>query len=154
MSGANSRRSDPLELRRYNVEPYSARTFQLVLAGACDLISVKDTVTGTRARRVFNAALGYIQEGRAQATLAALKSRLAITASVRRDGAWKMVPASGLVPGDVVKLSLGGLAPADARIHDGEILVDQSMLTGESLPIEAGAGREVYAGALVRRFAR
>ena len=58
VSGANSPRSDPLQLRRYNVEPYSARTFELVLAGACDLIAVKDTVTGTRARRVFNAALG------------------------------------------------------------------------------------------------
>ena len=100
---------------------------------------------------IFNAALGYIQEGRAQATLAALKSRLAITASVRRDGAWKIIPASDLVPGDVVKLSLGGLAPADARIHDGEILVDQSMLTGESAPVEAGAGVMAFAGALIRR---
>jgi peptidoglycan/xylan/chitin deacetylase (PgdA/CDA1 family) len=58
VSGANSPTSDPLELRRYNVEPYSSRTFELVLAGACDLIAIKDTVTGTRARRVFNAALG------------------------------------------------------------------------------------------------
>jgi peptidoglycan/xylan/chitin deacetylase (PgdA/CDA1 family) len=58
VSGANTPTSDPLQLRRYNVEPYSMRTFELVLAGACDLISVKDTVTGTRARRVFNAALG------------------------------------------------------------------------------------------------
>jgi peptidoglycan/xylan/chitin deacetylase (PgdA/CDA1 family) len=58
VSGANSPRSDPLQLRRYNVEPYSARTFALVLAGACDLIAVKDTVTGTHARRLFNAALG------------------------------------------------------------------------------------------------
>jgi peptidoglycan/xylan/chitin deacetylase (PgdA/CDA1 family) len=58
VSGANSPSSDPLQLRRYNVEPYSARTFELVLAGACDLIAVKDTVSGTRARRVFNAALG------------------------------------------------------------------------------------------------
>ena len=58
VSGANSRRSDPLQLRRYNVEPYSERTFALVLAGACDLISLKDTVTGTHARRLFNAALG------------------------------------------------------------------------------------------------
>jgi len=58
VSGANSPASDPLELRRYNVEPYPARTFELVLAGACDLIAVKDTITGTRARRVFNAALG------------------------------------------------------------------------------------------------
>ena len=58
VSGANTPTSDPLQLRRYNVEPYSSRTFELVLAGACDLIAVKDTVTGTRARRAFNAALG------------------------------------------------------------------------------------------------
>src|ERR1019366_8761943 len=58
---------------------------------------------------VFNAALGFFQEGRAHATLAALKSRLALTASVQRDGAWKNVPAAELVPGDVVKLSLGGV---------------------------------------------
>ena len=58
VSGANSPRSDPLQLRRYNVEPYSPRTFELVLAGACDLIAIKDTVTGTHARRLFNAALG------------------------------------------------------------------------------------------------
>ena len=58
VSGANSPSTDPLQLRRYNIEPYSPRTFELVLAGACDLISVKDTVTGTHARRLFNAALG------------------------------------------------------------------------------------------------
>lgn len=58
VSGANGPSSDPLQLRRYNVEPYSHRTFELVLAGACDLIAVKDTVTGTHARRLFNAALG------------------------------------------------------------------------------------------------
>jgi H+-transporting ATPase len=100
---------------------------------------------------VFNAALGFFHEGRAQATLAALKSRLALTASVRRDGAWKNIPASGLVPGDTVKLSLGGIVAADVKLVDGSILLDQSMLTGESVPIEAGAGRETYAGALVRR---
>jgi peptidoglycan/xylan/chitin deacetylase (PgdA/CDA1 family) len=58
VSGSNSLDTDPLQLRRYNIEPYSARTFELVLAGACDLISVKDTVAGTHARRLFNAALG------------------------------------------------------------------------------------------------
>jgi peptidoglycan/xylan/chitin deacetylase (PgdA/CDA1 family) len=58
VSGSNSPSTDPLQLRRYNIEPYSPRTFELVLAGACDLISVKDTVTGTHARRLFNAALG------------------------------------------------------------------------------------------------
>ena len=58
VSGANSPATDPLQLRRYNIEPYPSRTFELVLAGACDLIAIKDTVTGTRARRLFNAALG------------------------------------------------------------------------------------------------
>jgi H+-transporting ATPase len=100
---------------------------------------------------VFNAALGLLQESRAQATLAALKSRLALNASVRRDGAWKTIPASELVPGDVVKLSLGAVVAADVKLTGGEVLLDQSMLTGESVPIEAGAGVQTYAGALVRR---
>ena len=99
----------------------------------------------------FNAVLGFIQEGRAQATLAALKSRLALNASVKRDNAWATVPAAGLVPGDLVKLSLGAVVAADVRLTEGSVLLDQSMLTGESVPIEAGAGFETYAGALVRR---
>jgi H+-transporting ATPase len=99
----------------------------------------------------FNAALGFFQEGRAQATLAALKSRLALNASVRRDSVWATVPAAGLVPGDLVKLSLGAVVAADVRLTEGSVLLDQSMLTGESVPIEAGAGFETYAGALVRR---
>ena len=99
----------------------------------------------------FNAALGFFQEGRAQATLAALKSRLALNASVRRDNAWATVPAAGLVPGDMVKLSVGAVVAADVRLTEGEILLDQSMLTGESVPIEAGPGVQTYAGELVRR---
>jgi H+-transporting ATPase len=100
---------------------------------------------------VFNAALGFFQEGRAQATLAALKSRLALSASVRRDGAWTSVPATDLVAGDAVKLSLGGIVSADVTLIEGSVLLDQSLLTGESVPIEAGAGTRTYAGALVRR---
>ncbi|MGA2152830.1 MAG: HAD-IC family P-type ATPase [Bryobacteraceae bacterium] len=99
----------------------------------------------------FNAALGFLQEGRAQATLAALKSRLALNSPVRRDNVWATVPATGLVPGDLVKLSLGAVVAADVRLTEGSVLLDQSMLTGESVPIEAGAGFETYAGALVRR---
>src|SRR5579863_5860359 len=100
---------------------------------------------------VFNAALSWFQEGRAQATLTALKSHLALNASVRRDGVWKTVPAAELVRGDQVKLSLGGVVAADVHLVDGSVLLDQSMLTGESLPIEAGAGVDTYAGSLVRR---
>jgi len=100
---------------------------------------------------VFNAALAYFQESHAQATLAALKSRLALNASVRRDGIWKTVLAAELVRGDLVKLSLGSVVAADVHLVGGSVLLDQSMLTGESLPIEAGPGVDTYAGALVRR---
>ena len=62
VSGANDARTDRLRLRRYNVEPYAARTFELVLAGACDLIAVKDTVPGTQSRRLLNAILGTASE--------------------------------------------------------------------------------------------
>lgn len=100
---------------------------------------------------LFNAALGFVQEGRAEATLRALESRLALDASVRRDDSWRILPAEQLVPGDLIKLSLGGIVPADVRIIAGGVLLDQSMLTGESLPVEGGPGRTTYAGALVRR---
>ncbi|WP_419728892.1 HAD-IC family P-type ATPase [Lichenicola sp.] len=100
---------------------------------------------------VSNAALGYFQEGRAQATLDALKSRLALTSAVRRDGTWSAVPAASLVPGDVVKLSLGAVVPADMRIDTGVVLIDQSMLTGESIAVDFGPGADAFAGALVRR---
>ena len=100
---------------------------------------------------IFNAALSFFQESRAQATLTSLKSRLALTASVRRDGVWRNVPSAELVAGDIVKLSLGEVVAADVRILEGSVLLDQSMLTGESVPIEAGWGLQTYAGALVRR---
>lgn len=100
---------------------------------------------------LFNAALGFFQEGRAKATLAALRSRLALNASVLRDGSWSIVPAAALVPGDLIKLTLGSVVPADARIGEGTVLLDQSVLTGESMPIEADASYRTFAGALVRR---
>jgi H+-transporting ATPase len=100
---------------------------------------------------IFNAVLGLFQESRAQSTLAALKSRLALNAVVRRDSAWKTIRAAELVVGDLVKLSLGGVVAADVTLCGGEVLLDHSMLTGESAPIEAGPGVQTFAGALVRR---
>jgi len=100
---------------------------------------------------VFNAMLAYFQESHAQATLKALKSRLALNASVRRDEKWKTILAAELVRGDLVKLSVGSVVAADVHLIEGSVLLDQSMLTGESLPIEAGPGADTYAGALVRR---
>jgi len=100
---------------------------------------------------LLNVALGVFQEGRANAALALLKRRLTLKVRLRRDGMWMDAPASDLVPGDVVQISLGSVVPADLRIIGGSLLLDQSMLTGESVPAEIGAGEEAYAGGLVRR---
>ena len=100
---------------------------------------------------LFNATLGFFQENRAKAAVAALKKRLAPTALVRRDGEWVRLPAADLVPGDIIRLPLGALVPADARIVSGSVMVDQSMLTGESIPVDADPGSEVHAGSIVRR---
>lgn len=100
---------------------------------------------------LINIVLGMVQEGRANATLALLRQRLAPQARARRDGVWRDMPAAALVPGDIVQLSLGGIVPADARLVSGGVLLDQSMLTGESVAVEQAAGATAYAGALVRR---
>jgi len=100
---------------------------------------------------VFNAVLGFAQEHRANNALALLKSRLAIQVRVLRDKVWQQMAAQELVPGDVVHLRMGDLAPADIRLLDGQTLLDQSALTGESLPVEAGAGATVHAGTIVKR---
>ncbi len=100
---------------------------------------------------LINVVLAMVQEGRASATLSLLRQRLAPRARVRRDGVWSDVPAALLVPGDIVQVSLGGIVPADARLLSGSVLLDQSMLTGESVAVERGPGEQAYAGALVRR---
>ncbi len=100
---------------------------------------------------LFNATLGFVQEGRANSALAALKKRLAPTALVRRDGQWVRLPAAELVPGDAIRLPLGAVVPADATIASGSVMVDQSMLTGKSVPVDANPGARVYSGSLVRR---
>ena len=102
---------------------------------------------------IFNVALGIFHERRAGEALAALKSKLALNAFVQRDGQWLKLPSVELVPGDLVRLALGGVVPADSRLLDGSVLLDQSMLTGESVAVEIGAGKTAYAGALVRRGA-
>lgn len=100
---------------------------------------------------VVNVVLAFVQESRASAALAALKEKLAPMALVRRDGVWQKRAAAELVAGDVIRLPLGAIVPADARLVSGAVMVDQSMLTGESVPADAVPGALVYAGALVRR---
>ena len=100
---------------------------------------------------VFNAAVSFLEEGRANKALELLRSRLTTRARVLRDGRWQAVAATSLVPGDCVHIRMGDLSPADIRIANGDVLLDQSTLTGESVPVEAGPGALAYAAAVVRR---
>jgi H+-transporting ATPase len=100
---------------------------------------------------LLNVGLGVFQEAHANAALELLKQRLTPRVRIRRDAEWFEAPAAELVPGDIVQVSLGGIVPADLRIISGSVLLDQSMLTGESIPSEAGPAGTAYAGALVRR---
>ena len=100
---------------------------------------------------VFNIIISVLQEGRAERTLALLRERLAINARVLRDGQWQQIAARELVPGDVIHIRMGDLIPADAVIHEGALVVDQSTLTGESAPVEKGRDETLYAGAIARQ---
>ncbi|MEN6337577.1 MAG: HAD-IC family P-type ATPase, partial [Phycisphaerales bacterium] len=101
---------------------------------------------------VANAIVGFWEEYQAGNAIEALKKKLALNARVRREGRWRTTAARLLVPGDIVRLRLGDIVPADARLLDGDpIEVDQSALTGESLPVERGKNDEVYSGSIVRQ---
>ena len=98
-----------------------------------------------------NAGVAFWQERKADKTIALLKRKLAATARVRRDETWRDLPARDLVPGDIVHLRLGNIVPADVELLQGTGLsVDQSALTGESLPAEKQAGDQAYSGSIVR----
>ncbi len=101
---------------------------------------------------VSNALVGFWEERQAGNAIDALKAKLAIKARVARDGKWVTPPARELVPGDVIRVRLGGIVPADARLLDGDpIEVDESALTGESLPATRKPGDAVFSGSIVRR---
>ncbi len=98
----------------------------------------------------MNAVLSLFQETRAQKALALLRQQLRVQARARRDGNWATLPAEDLVPGDIIHLRQGGIVPADVKVDEGSLLVDQSALTGESVAVTAEPGKIVYAGAMVR----
>ena len=100
---------------------------------------------------LINAGVGFFEEKNADDAIQALKQRLAPSARVRRDGKWINLPARDLVPGDLVRIRIGDFVPADARLHEGSIEVDQSALTGESLAVEKGPGDTVPSGSTVTR---
>ncbi|MCL4527285.1 MAG: plasma-membrane proton-efflux P-type ATPase [Gammaproteobacteria bacterium] len=100
---------------------------------------------------IFNGVLGFSQERKAQSALELLKERLRIQARACRDGQWQSIPAADLVPGDLVHVRVGDMVPADLCLSDGGILVDQSALTGESMPVERAVGDTLYSASVVRR---
>ncbi len=99
---------------------------------------------------LFNALFSTLQEKRSSDALALLRQRLQLTARARRDAEWQMIPAEQLVPGDVIHIRMGDMLPADVRLLDGDLLVDQSALTGESLPVEVTAGGPGHTGTTVQ----
>jgi H+-transporting ATPase len=101
---------------------------------------------------ISNAVVGFWEEHQAGNAIAALKAKLATTARVLRDGKWETPKVNELVPGDVIRLRLGDIVPADARLLAGDpVEVDQSALTGESLPASRKAGEAVYSGSIIRQ---
>ena len=99
-----------------------------------------------------NAVVGFWEEYQAGNAIAALKAKLAIKARVKRDGKWINPAARELVPGDVIRLRLGDIVPADARLFEGDsVEVDQSALTGESLPVTRKPGEAVFSGSIIRQ---
>ncbi len=100
---------------------------------------------------VVNACVGFWEEYQAGNAVAALKKNLALKARARRGGVWSVVESRELVPGDIVRLRAGDIVPADSRLLDGGgVEVDQSALTGESLPVERSVGEAVWSGSIVR----
>jgi len=99
---------------------------------------------------VLNATLRLAQEGRAQKALALLRQQLRVLARVRRDGVGATLPAEQLVLDDVIHLRQGTIVPADVKLADGSLLVDQSALTGESAAVSLEFGKTAYAGSMVR----
>jgi H+-transporting ATPase len=99
-----------------------------------------------------NAVVGFWEEYQAGNAIAALKAKLAIKARVKRDGKWTTPEARELVPGDIIRLRLGDIVPADARLLEGDpVEVDQSALTGESLPATRKTGEAVFSGSIIRQ---
>ncbi len=102
---------------------------------------------------LINAIVDFYQESKAINAIAVLKKKLARKATVLRDGKWQQIDAREIVPGDIIKIKIGDIVPADAKLLGGGdfILVDQSALTGESLPVDKKIGDEIYANSIIKQ---
>lgn len=102
---------------------------------------------------IGNAVLSFLQERRAAGVVEILRKRLQVSARVRRDSRWQVIPARDLVPGDMVRLRAGDIIPADVKLLAGALLVDQSALTGESQDMDKNPGDMLSSASLVRQGA-
>lgn len=100
---------------------------------------------------LVNAILGFFQERQATRAVKALKQKLALKTRTLRDGSWSTISAAELVPGDVIRVRSGDLVPADLKVVNAAITVDQSAVTGESMPLEKKRNDLVYSGSLIRK---
>jgi plasma-membrane proton-efflux P-type ATPase len=128
----------------------SAWMLELIMVLSWVLAKYSDLVV-VSALLLVNAVVGFVQERRATGVVETLRRRLAVNARVLRDGAWQVIPAGDLIPGDIIRLRAGDFVPADARTLGDELSVDQSALTGESVDVEKRRGDVLYCGAVVRR---
>ena len=100
---------------------------------------------------IVNAMLSFAQERRAAGVVETLRKRLQVSARVRRDSSWRVVPARELVPGDIIRVRPGDIIPADTKLLNGDLSIDQSALTGESKDADKTAGDVLSSGSVVRR---
>jgi H+-transporting ATPase len=100
---------------------------------------------------IINTVIGQIQSRGSQRALEALKKRLAVKARVLRDGEWVTIEAREIVPGEIISIGLGDIVPADAKLINGDLSIDQSVLTGESMPVDVQQSDIIYSGSIVRR---
>ncbi|MDE1861358.1 MAG: plasma-membrane proton-efflux P-type ATPase [Thaumarchaeota archaeon] len=99
----------------------------------------------------FNAILSMIRQRKANMALESLKQRLSIQSRVKRDGVWSVVSAREIVPGDLIRVRAGDILPADTQLINGNLEIDQSVLTGESTTVEKAGGEAAYSGSAVKR---
>jgi plasma-membrane proton-efflux P-type ATPase len=100
---------------------------------------------------IVNAVLSFMQERRAAGVVETLRRRLQVSARVRREASWQVIPARDLVPGDILRVRAGDIVPADVKLLTGTLSVDQSALTGESRDVDRVPGEVLSSGSVVRR---
>ena len=153
------RRDGPNDVpdKRTNLALTFARKFWGPSAWMLELIAVLSFVLHkqadfwiTLALLVLNALLSFLEEERASTAVAALRQRLHVTARVLRDTTWRVVAATELVSGDIIRIRSGDFVPADVRLLGGSLKVDQSALTGESQELERNAADTLFSGSIVR----